>query len=128
MGHDALTRRCLWTALDPGENGCAERFIRTLNEQGFWVEHFTGVEELRWALLAFQERYNREWLIARHGHRTPAAVRAAFATEVVASLSSAVSVQVPTPALAEIRANLAPPIDYQCSPGRFARILGRQTA
>ena len=65
-------------------NGCAERFIRTLKEQVLWVEHFATVEELRQGLLAFRERYNREWLLARHGHRSPAAVREAFATEVAA--------------------------------------------
>jgi putative transposase len=69
---------------EPEGNGCAERFIRTLKEQLLWVEHFATVEELRLALLAFQERYNRDWLIGRHGHRSPAAVRAAFATEVAA--------------------------------------------
>ena len=68
----------------PEGNGCAERFIRTLKEQLLWVEHFATVEDLRQALLAFRERYNREWLIGRHGLRTPAAVRAAFVTEVAA--------------------------------------------
>jgi putative transposase len=69
---------------EPEGNGCAERFIRTLKEQVLWVEHFATVEELRLALLAFQERYNREWLIGRHGHRSPAAVRATFAPGVAA--------------------------------------------
>ena len=69
---------------EPEGNGCAERFIRTLKEQLLWVEHFATVEELRQALLAFRDRYNREWLIGRHGHRTPAAVREAFVTEVAA--------------------------------------------
>jgi transposase InsO family protein len=69
---------------EPEGNGCAERFIRTLKEQLLWVEHFATVEELRQALLAFRERYNRDWLIGRHGHRSPAAVREAFATEVAA--------------------------------------------
>jgi hypothetical protein len=36
------------------------------------------------ALLAFKDRYNHEWLIERHGHQTPAAVRAAFAASAVA--------------------------------------------
>ena len=27
-------------------------------------------------LREFKERYNREWLCERHGHQTPAAVRA----------------------------------------------------
>jgi transposase InsO family protein len=59
---------------EPQGNGCAERFIRTLKEQLLWVEHFATVEELRQALLAFQEHYNRGWLLARHGHRSPTAV------------------------------------------------------
>jgi putative transposase len=69
---------------EPEGNGCAERFIRTLKEQLLWVEHFATVEDLRLALLAFQGRYNREWRIGRHGHRSPAAVRATFAAEVAA--------------------------------------------
>ncbi len=56
----------------------AERFIRTLKEQLLWVRTFDTVEELRLALLEFKELYNRAWLIERHGHQTPAAVRAAF--------------------------------------------------
>ncbi len=64
---------------EPEGNGCAERFIRTLKEQLLWIEHFETVEALRLALLTFKDRYNREWLIERHGHRPPAAVRAAFA-------------------------------------------------
>jgi transposase InsO family protein len=63
----------------PEGNGCAERFIRTLKEQLLWVQTFATAEELRQALHAFKARYNREWLVERHGYRTPAAVRAAHA-------------------------------------------------
>ncbi len=69
---------------EPEGNGCAERFIRTLKEQLLWIDRFDSVEALRLALLAFKDRYNREWLIERHGHQTPAAVRAAFAADVAA--------------------------------------------
>lgn len=71
---------------EPQGNGCAERFIRTLKEQLLWVRRFATVEELRLALHDFLERYNREWLIERHGHQTPAAVRAQLTapTEVAA--------------------------------------------
>lgn len=62
----------------PEGNGCAERFIRTLKEQLLWVQTFATVEALRQALGAFQDRYNREWLLERHGHRPPATVRAAY--------------------------------------------------
>lgn len=63
---------------EPEGNGCAERFIRTLKEQLLWVQTCDTVEELRLALLEFTDRYNHAWLIERHGHQTPAAVRAAF--------------------------------------------------
>jgi putative transposase len=63
---------------EPEGNGVAERFIRTLKEQLLWVRTFETVAELRVALLAFKERYNRQWLCERHGHQTPAAVRARF--------------------------------------------------
>jgi len=62
----------------PQGNGCAERVIRTLKEQLLWVRSFATVEELRRALLAWAELYNREWLIERHGFRSPAAARLAF--------------------------------------------------
>jgi transposase InsO family protein len=69
---------------EPEGNGCAERFIRTLKEQLLWIERFDTVEALRLALLTFKDRYNQEWLIERHGHQTPAAVRAAFAADMAA--------------------------------------------
>lgn len=63
----------------PEGNGCIERFFRTLKEQLLWVRHFVTIDDLRQALLAFMETYNREWLIARLGYRSPAQVRQAFA-------------------------------------------------
>ena len=59
----------------PEGNGCAERFIRTLKENLLWVQSFGSIEELRQALLAFREAYNRTWLIERHGFRPPTAIR-----------------------------------------------------
>ena len=60
---------------EPEGNGCAERFIRTLKENLLWVRRFATVEELRLALQAFKDTYNRTWIIGRHGYRTPAQVR-----------------------------------------------------
>jgi putative transposase len=40
------------------------------------LEPIRTVEELRLALLEFKERYNNQWLIERHGYKTPAQVRA----------------------------------------------------
>jgi transposase InsO family protein len=62
---------------EPEGNGCAERFIRTLKENLLWVRHFDTIEELRLALHAFKDTYNRTWIVERHGYQTPAAVRAA---------------------------------------------------
>ncbi len=61
----------------PEGNGVAKRFNRTLKEQLLWVRTFDTVEELRQALLAFKERFNRHWLLQRHRYATPAQVRAA---------------------------------------------------
>ena len=59
----------------PEGNGCIERFWRTLKEQLLWIQTFASVEDLNQALREFQEHYNRNWLIGRHGHRSPAVVR-----------------------------------------------------
>src|SRR5678815_5633990 len=59
----------------PEGNGVAERFIRTLKENLLWVQRFETIEDLRLALLEFTDCYNTHWLVARHGHRTPAQVR-----------------------------------------------------
>jgi transposase InsO family protein len=59
----------------PEGNGCAERLIRTLKENLLWVRSFRTVEELRLALIDFRRTYNERWLIARHGHRSPAQFR-----------------------------------------------------
>lgn len=59
----------------PEGNGCAERFIRTLKENLLWIRWFDTIEDLRQALLEFQRTYNEHWLIERHGHRSPAAIR-----------------------------------------------------
>jgi putative transposase len=60
----------------PEGNGVAERFIRTLKENLLWVKTFDTIEELRAALVEFARHYNETWLVARHGYRTPAQVRA----------------------------------------------------
>jgi putative transposase len=56
---------------EPETNGCAERWIRTLKEQCLWVELHDTVDELRQAVAGFVHTYNTQWLIGRHGHRTP---------------------------------------------------------
>jgi putative transposase len=61
---------------EPETNGCAEKFIQTLKEQILWLERFATFEELRAAVRQFTVTYNREWLLERHGYRTPAEARA----------------------------------------------------
>ncbi len=60
---------------EPQGNGCAERFIRTLKENLLWIRSFKTIEELRLTLHEFKDQYNNQWLIEKHGNKTPAQVR-----------------------------------------------------
>lgn len=64
---------------EPECNGIIERFMRTLKEECLYLHDFETLEEARRVIGEFIVRYNTQWLIERHGHRTPAAVRASFA-------------------------------------------------
>jgi putative transposase len=59
----------------PEGNGCAERFVRILKENLLWVRDFSTVEEVRLALIDFKRIYNENWILQRHGYKTPAQVR-----------------------------------------------------
>ena len=50
--------------------------MRTLKEQCLYLHRFQTLEAARQVIAAFIARYNREWLIERLGHRTPAQARA----------------------------------------------------
>jgi len=63
---------------EPECNGIMERWIRTLKEECLYLHDFQTLEEARQVIREFIEAYNREWLIERHGHRTPADVRQAL--------------------------------------------------
>jgi len=60
---------------EPECNGVMERWLRTLKEECLYLYDFADLEEARREIGAFVERYNREWLIERHGHRTPTEAR-----------------------------------------------------
>jgi putative transposase len=60
---------------EPECNGVAERFMRTLKEECLYLHDFESLEEARTVIGEFIERYNRGWLIERHGYKTPAEVR-----------------------------------------------------
>lgn len=70
---------------EPEGNGCAERFMRTLKENLLWVSHFETIDELREALLEFQKTYNSQWLLQRHGYRTPDQVFNDLSTKTLAA-------------------------------------------
>ena len=49
--------------------------VRTPKENLLWIRPFATVAELIDALREFRRRYNEQWLIRRHGYRTPSRVR-----------------------------------------------------
>ncbi|MHB1192374.1 MAG: IS3 family transposase [Longimicrobiales bacterium] len=49
--------------------------MRTLKEQCIYFYDCESLEEVREAIAYFAERFNRGWLLERHGHMTPAQVR-----------------------------------------------------
>jgi transposase InsO family protein len=66
---------------EPECNGIIERFMRTLKEECLYVHDLRNLEEARRILGAFIEAYNSEWLLERHGYRTPAEVRRQLALQ-----------------------------------------------
>jgi putative transposase len=71
---------------EPESNGCAERFIRTLKEQQcLWAKPYATIDELRQVVAEFTHLYTTEWLIERHGQRTPREARAAALTSAQAA-------------------------------------------
>jgi hypothetical protein len=59
---------------EPEGQRCVERFIRVPKVDLLWLRRFETVEELRHALLAVNNAYNRSSIVARHGCRTPGQV------------------------------------------------------
>jgi hypothetical protein len=49
--------------------------MRTLKEECLYLQDFQSLEEARQVIGAFIERYNRGWLLERHGYKTPAQIR-----------------------------------------------------
>jgi hypothetical protein len=62
----------------------AERFIRALEENLLWVRYVATSEELRLALQEFRRLDNQQWLVERHGDRSPAQVRGDFGDRIPA--------------------------------------------
>lgn len=64
---------------EPQTNGVAERFNRTLKEQAIHGRIFKDVEEVRAAVTAFKDRYNRHWRLEKLGFMSPLEARQAHA-------------------------------------------------
>jgi transposase InsO family protein len=62
---------------EPETNGVAERFIRTLKEQVVHGRVYRGVADLRDAVRAFRDRYNRSWRVGKLDFKTPLEARQA---------------------------------------------------
>jgi putative transposase len=60
---------------EPETNGVAEKALQTLKEQVLWIGRFDTLDELRTAVRTFGRTYNQQWLIERHGYRTPTETR-----------------------------------------------------
>lgn len=65
---------------EPQTNGVAERFNRTLKEQAIHGRIFRNLEEVRQAVTAFRDRYNRHWRLEKLGFMSPLEARQAHAT------------------------------------------------
>jgi len=63
---------------EPECNGIMERWIRTLKQECLYLYDFETLEEARQVIGEFIDRYNREWLLQRHGYMTPAGARSAL--------------------------------------------------
>lgn len=66
---------------EPQTNGVAERFNRTLKEQAIHGRVFNNVEEVRAAVTAFADRYNRHWRLEKLGFSSPREARQAYALQ-----------------------------------------------
>ncbi len=64
---------------EPQTNGVAERFNRTLKEQVIHGRLFRNLEEVRQAVTAFRDRYNRHWRLEKLGFMSPLEARQAYA-------------------------------------------------
>jgi putative transposase len=63
---------------EPETNGCVEKFIQTLKEQVLWIERFDTLDGLRARIRRFARDFNEQWLLERHGYRTPRQARDAL--------------------------------------------------
>jgi len=56
---------------EPETNGVTERFNRTLKEQVIYGRQYRNIEDLRIAIAAFMDLYNKHWLEEKLGFKSP---------------------------------------------------------
>ncbi len=61
---------------EPECNGVMECWLRTLKEECLYLHDCESLEQAREVIKRFGASYNHEWLLERHGYRTPADIRA----------------------------------------------------
>lgn len=66
---------------EPQTNGVAERFNRTLKEQAIHGRVFRNVKEVRLAVTAFKDLYNRHWRLEKMDFMSPLEVRQDYALQ-----------------------------------------------
>ncbi|MBK8375594.1 MAG: transposase, partial [Sphingomonadales bacterium] len=66
---------------EPQTNGNVERFNRTLKEQTIHGRVFRNLEEVRNAVTAFKDRYNRHWRLEKMGFMSPLEARSGLPTK-----------------------------------------------
>lgn len=69
---------------EPQTNGVAERFNRTLKEQAIHGRVLRNLDEVRHAVTAFRDRYNRHWRLEKLGFMSPLEARQSYAIRKVA--------------------------------------------
>jgi len=63
---------------EPETNGVAERFMRTLKEHCIYLHRFKNLAEAQAVIAEFVAKYNREWIVARLGYRSPSQARSEY--------------------------------------------------
>jgi transposase InsO family protein len=71
-------RQSLAYVAEPQTNGVAERFWKTLKKQMIEGKIYQTLDDLRKALRAFVDTYNRHWRLEKLGGRTPEEARQAW--------------------------------------------------
>lgn len=71
---------------EPQTNGVIERFFKTLKTECLWIEDIHDVDQARRIVGRWMELYNTQWLLERHGYRSPCEVREAHQAQLAEAI------------------------------------------